>query len=629
MALQGSLFIPVKDWKPAEVSSLPKWPAKGNIGIDIETCDPKLSELGPGVRRGGYICGIAFAIEDGPAHYLPIAHGNGNNMPKEHALAYVRDQMAAFHGSLVGANLQYDIDYLMQTGCVPHRDAKLKDIQTAEVLLDDLQDRYSLDAIGKRRGLGAKDEGELIDACKVFGFKGSPKNHIWKLPPNCVEKYALQDVRLPLTILRQQERQIEAEELDEVWALETRVLPHLIAMRRRGVRVSLERLEQVEKWAKAEIVKQLAIANETLTRKVRVEDVWQAEHIATSLGELGVESIADGKGGYSVTNDWLKTIKIPAAAALIRARQISKLQSMCIDSTRAHLIGDRIHPTFNPLRGEKEDGNPAGVPYGRLSCSDPNLQQQPGRDDEIGPMWRSIYLPDEGKTWASCDYSQQEPRLMVHYAELLKAHGSSVVGDRYRNDPDTDNHTMMAQLTGLRRTEAKNIFLGLCYGMGGGKLARELKLPTEWVMSKRLGKMIEVAGPEAKAILDKFHEAVPFVKHVVDVCMKAADNRGFIRTLTDRKCRFPQRADGNGYEWTYKAVNRLIQGSAADQTKYALCAALEAGFTVNLQIHDELDCSVNNREEAEEVARIMREVVTLTVPNKVSVKMGPSWGEAA
>jgi DNA polymerase I-like protein with 3'-5' exonuclease and polymerase domains len=298
-----------------------------------------------------------------------------------------------------------------------------------------------------------------------------------------------------------------------------------------------------------------------------------------------------------------------------------------VQSIRSYASGDRIHCVLNQLRRERDDGGLSGAAFGRLSSEHPNMQQQPARDPEMGALWRKIYIPDAGGEWACLDYSQQEPRLLTHYAALCQCPGAAEAARQYRDDPTTDNHSMMAKLTGLPRKQAKNIFLGLCYGMGSAKLARECGLDTEWIWSERRKSNIEVAGPEAQRVLDRFNERVPYVRALAQLCEQRAKQNGFLTTLLGRRCRFPLREDGAGFDWTYKALNRLIQGGSADQTKAAMVAVDEAGYAVQLQVHDELDLTVANREEARRVADIMSNVVTMKVPSRVDVEVGPSWGE--
>jgi DNA polymerase I-like protein with 3'-5' exonuclease and polymerase domains len=208
--------------------------------------------------------------------------------------------------------------------------------------------------------------------------------------------------------------------------------------------------------------------------------------------------------------------------------------------------------------------------------------------------------------------------------------------EAYQNNPDTDFHQMVADMAGIKRKAAKTIGLGLMYGMGKAKLADQLDLSLD----------------EASSLIDTFHQRVPFLKGTVTAVMKRIDNPasgGAIRTLLGRKCRFPL---WEPTEWgvfkalpreqavmeygprikragTYKGLNRLIQGSAADQTKAAMVALHEAGYRVMLQVHDEIVLSVDNKEHAKEAARIMTEAVQLQVTSRCDVEVGPNWGEAA
>jgi DNA polymerase I-like protein with 3'-5' exonuclease and polymerase domains len=606
---------------------LPSWKGAGRIAVDIETCDPDLLNTGPGVRRKGFIAGIGFAIEDGPGFYLPIAHQGGDNMDPVQVLNYYRDQAKTFTGDIAGTNLTYDLDFLAEVG-IEFSSAKwFRDIQVAEPLLDELQDRYNLNAIAQRYGLGGKEQTLMKEAADAYGLKGRLGANIWKLPARFVADYGIQDCFLPLQILRKQERRIDEEGLWDIYNLESRVLPVLLKMRRRGVRFSHDRLDHVERWSVEEERKALGIVRQETGINISVGDVWAPGPFVRALKEIGVTPPRTAKTGKdSVTAELLASIDHPAAAAMARARKVNKLRSTFVASIRNYAIGDRIHCVLNQLRREKDTGDLGGAAYGRLSSEHPNMQQQPARDPEMGPLWRSVYIPDEGGLWARCDYSQQEPRLLTHYAELCRLRGAKEAADHYRNDPNADNHQMMADLTGLPRLQAKNIFLGLCYGMGSAKLAQELGLPTKWIFSRRWGRMIEVAGPEAKAVLDQFNRRAPYVKALAAKCETEADSKGYIRTLLGRRCRFPEKENG-GWDWTHKAGNRLIQGGGADQTKAAMIAADEEGFLLQLQVHDELDQTVGSEAEAVELAKIMREVVTLRVPTRVDPETGPSWGE--
>lgn len=634
-------FTPKSSWVAPRLASLPRWGEAQRISVDIETRDPLLTTLGPGVRRGGYIVGVSFAIEDGPAAYLPVQHEGGGNLAQEHVFEYLKDQAHAFKGDLVGANLPYDLDYLAEQG-VKFTPRFFRDVQIAEPLCDELQFTYGLDAIAHRRGLPGKDEGQLRRAASALGV--DPKADLWRLPAGQVGSYAEQDARLPLTLLRLQERQIEEEDLWKVYDLESRLLPVLLKMRRRGVRIDFDELARIEAWSSEEEDKALAELTRLTGIHLTREDTTRTAALIPVVKHIGVPIPKTETGRDSLTADFLETLSGPIGGLINRARKFNKLRGTFVTSRRAHAIGDRIHPTFNQLRTERpgrdEDG---GARYGRLSCSDPNLQQEPARDEEIGPRWRRVYIPDEGGEWCCEDFSQQEPRWAVHFAEALNEPGASIAGDRYRDDPTTDNHDMMTILIHgqqawdswgkderkLHRGRAKNIFLGLCYGMGGAKLCHDLGLPTEWRASRRLARMVEVAGTEGQRLLDEFDRKVPFIRKTANRVEKFANKHGYVRTVLGRKCRFPryETDQGTKYDWTFKAFNRAIQGSSGDQTKKAMVDADAAGIRLQLQVHDELDLTIWDRSEARALAEIMRTCVPCTVPHKVDVEVGPNWAQ--
>lgn len=651
--MQPPLFTTVSsDWKAPDLNSLPSWEGAKRVAIDCETRDPDLKRLGPGAGRrpNSYITGISFAIEDGPGAYLPIRHEGGDNLPVEAVLRYLRDQARTFSGDIVGANLPYDLDFLAGDGIEFTQVRYFRDIQIADPLICELHDSYSMQAIAERWGFPGKDEAVLRAAAVDYGI--DPKKDMWMLPAKFVGQYAEEDTRLPLNILRRQEREIDDQDLWGVYNLESKLLPILTRLRRRGVRIDLDRLEQVERWALEKETEALAQVRALTGHRIAVGDVWKPEALAPALEHIGIRLNKTSTGKPSIDKELLGSIDHPVANALERARKVNKLRTTFAGSVRDHMVNGRIHCTFNQLRRQKDDEEgTAGAAYGRLSCEHPNLQQQPARDD-FAPMWRAIYLPEEGELWASNDYSQQEPRMAVHYAclarELIgeRAWRSALAArDAYRNDPNTDNHQMMADMAGIKRKDAKEIYLGLSYGMGGAKMCRKLGLPTIMAVrgprgvlydatspeGQRLAaegaRRFEAAGPEGQQLLDTFDAKVPFVKRLAKACEQRAKAVGYITTLSGRRCRFPKDPHGN-FDWTHKGLNRLIQGSSADQTKMAMVACADDGLDIILQVHDEIAFSVKNRDEAERAAEIMRNCTPLELPSKVDVEIGPTWGHS-
>lgn len=657
--MQLPLWAPDSSWRPPSMSDLPDWSGARRICIDCETRDDHLRELGPGVRRGGYMTGISFAIEDGPSHYLPIRHEGGDNLPEQQVLAYLREQGARFKGELVGANMSYDLDYLWEADVEFPAVEYYRDVQIADPLIYELHNSYSLDNILKRHGLPLKDEALLREAANVYGV--DPKRGMWRLPARYVGAYAEADVTLPLLALRRQERLIEEENLWDIFNLESQVLPVLVRMRRRGVRIDQDRLQQVEEWSLTQEAEALQrVYNDTGVR-IAVGDVWKPEAIAQAIHSIGINTFTTPTGKVSVTKEFLDNIDHPVAKSLHWARKVNKLRTTFAASVRRYMVNGRIHCTFNQIARETEAGDQKGARYGRLSSIDPNLQQQPSRD-EFASMWRSIYLPEEGALWACDDYSQQEPRWTTHFAAVMNLEGAQEAARAYREDPTLDNHDFMTKLVyqikkdddpelfEKRRKHAKCIYLGLCYGEGGGKLCDDLGLPTRWALATKDGRVRNVeyfeeqgealdarrehgngfvwraAGEEGQEILDTFDSRAPFIRKLAKRAENRVKERGYIITGGGRKLRFPQRQDGS-YEWAHKGLNRLIQGTSADQMKRAMVEIDRAGHHMMLQVHDETDSSVADRAEAEQIAEIMSASMEAEVPFKVDVEVGPSWGE--
>ncbi len=660
--MQLPLWEPASAWKPPRISDLPSWDGAKRVGFDCETRDPDLKQLGCGaLRDNSFLSGFSFSLEDGGDYYVPLRHQGGDNVEDtEQALCYLRDQAKHFDGDLVGAHLPYDLAY-MGTESVAFPKATMRDVQVADPLINELHFAYSLKAIAERWNLPGKDDELMREAAQHYGV--DMKGGMWRLPARFVGPYAEQDSRLPLQILRKQERMLEEQGLWKIWDLESAVLPVLMRMRQRGVRVSQDRLEEISRWSLEQEAEALAKVHHVTGVKIEVGDVWKAEPLAEAIAYLGIPVPKTAGGSPSITAEWLEGIDHEVADAIVWARKTNKLRTTFVQSVRTHMINGRIHATFNQMRrttDEREGGDTKGAAYGRLSCESPNMQQQPARD-EFAKMWRSIYLPEEGTTWASCDYSQQEPRWLVHFAELEELPKAALAAQKYRDDPKTDSHDMMTRLIHgaavdtwdpkvykKKRFDCKQIFLGKCYGQGGASTAMKIGLSTRWaVFGKRYGENTyfdtqeeavkyarlhgtrawRVAGEEAQVILDKFDAELPFVKKLAKACEKVAKKRGYIRTIGGRRCRFPVN-DAGEYMWTHKTLNRLIQGSSADQVKTSLVEIDAAGYFLQLQIHDENTGSVESEKQANEMGEIMTNCLPGNIPFLVDVECGSSWGDS-
>ena len=615
------LFPAYTEWVPPE--TFPDLSSAKEIAIDLETCDPNLERFGPGwPRKDGYVVGYAVAVE-GWRGYYPVAHAGGGNLDKGLVERWIK-KVLALPADKIMHNAAYDCGWLMASGF--RVEGRVFDTMLAAPLVDENRFSFALNSLGFDYVKEVKSEAGLKEAAADFGVH--PKIELWKLPAMYVGAYAEQDAALTLKLWHQLKIKMREEEVESIFELETDLFPVLLGITARGILFNQEKA--------GFLIKDMRSREKQLLMDIKKEsgvhvDIWAAASISVAFDKIKVEYPRSATGLPSFTKNFLDTCEHPIARKIVEARELNKTHGTFLQPYLDFSAHDgRIHPSINQLRSD--DG---GTITGRLSMSSPNLQQVPARHEIIGPLVRSLFLPEKEELWAANDFSSQEPRLLVHYATLLELNGATKMADAYKTDPDTDFHQMVADMAGIKRKQAKTIGLGLCYGMGKSKLANELDLPLD----------------EADGLIKTFHAKVPFLRGTIDAVMRRIENassNGSIRTLLGRKCRFPL---WEPMEWgvnkalpydeavakygsrvkraySYKGLNKLMQGSAADQTKAAMIALHKAGFNILLQVHDELALSVKNRAEAEEAARIMATAVELMVPSRVDVEIGPSWGEA-
>lgn len=645
--LQRPMIDVSSSWKPPKISELPTWENVKRIAVDTETRDPFLKKLGLSVRRGGYIAGISFAIEDGPAYYLPIRHqASEDNLDERKVLRYLADQAKVFRGELVGMNLPYDLDYLAEAGVVFRNVSFFRDVSIAAMLCNELYPRNSLNDILSRYGLPQKQEQGLNQAAKAWGLNA--KSDMWRMPGRHVAKYAIADVTLPLQLMRRIERDIDEQDLWQIWDLESKVLPVAVKIRRRGVRINEDRLDRICQWGLGQEQTLLERVKHSTGIEIPCDDLLKKDLTEAALNSVGVMLPKTASGQPSTDADTLKSIDHDVARWILKAKKYHKMRNDFAGSIRRHLVNGRIHSTFRQIKGTTEGkDDESGAAYGRFSSKDPNLQQQysPEKEPEISAMWREIFLPEDDSLWASCDYSAQEPRMIVHYAALARCTGGQEMVDKYLANPRLDLHQSTADLCAARftalgipedkhRKSSKEIFLGRCYGMGGAKLCDKLGLPTDWWQPPK-GPVRRVAGEEGKRVTEAFNQMVPFLTELAEAAATRANKMGYVRTLLGRKCRFPRlksprkfRGKLQHYDWVHKALNRIVQGGSADQGKKALVDADAAGHFIQIPVHDELCGSVSSEKQGKEIAEIMENAVELLVPSVVDVAVGKSWGEA-
>jgi len=615
--IQFPMFTPETEWvMPDDLKDL-----KGckEIAIDLETNDPGLTTSGSGSVVGkGHIAGVAVAVE-GWSGYFPIGHENGGNMDKKLVLGWLQEILNQEYTTFIFHNAMYDVCWLRAVGISIK--GKIVDTMIAASLVNENRFKFDLNSLSREYvGIG-KDEKILREAAKDHGV--DPKAEMWRMPARFVGEYAERDAEVTLKLWQRLNIELHNEELMDVFNLETKLFPCLIDMRFKGVRVDLEHAENLKKKL---IIRENKILSNIKGLVGFDIEINAARSIAKGFDKLKLPYDRTEKSNEpSFTKNFLQNHPHALPKAIADAREINKARTTFIDSITKHSHKGRIHADINQIRSDQ-----GGTVTGRFSMSNPNLQQIPARHPEIGPMIRSIFIPEEKTVWGSFDYSQQEPRILVHYAKLQNLDGVDEIVNAY-NDGDADFHQVVADMAGIERKQAKTINLGLMYGMGKNKLMSELGLMRE----------------SAEKLIRQYHTKAPFVKQLMDNVTRKAEDRGKIRTLGGRACHFnlwtptqfgvftplPLEQARKEYDeplkraFTYKALNKLIQGSAADMTKKSMVALYENGIIPHIQIHDEVDISVESDAQAEQIIEIMESAVELKVPNKVDYESGANWGE--
>ena len=611
------------EWMP--VQELPVTPdGITEIAIDLETKDPRLTTHGPGWPTGnGDVVGIAIAY-DGFNSYLPFGHEGGGNLDKGHVKKWFTREIAKHPADKIFHNASYDVGWLRRLGIKV--EGRLIDTMLAAPLVDENRRYYSLNSVSYDYLGEMKSEAALREAAAEFGV--DPKAEMYKLPAAFVGEYAEADARLTLELWQHFKALLSQEDLWQIFDLEMEVLPVCIDMTWTGVRIAIDNAERLKQ--------RLLKESKSILSKIKKDtginiELWAAASIAKVFDYHHIPYSRTKTGLPSFTKNFLKNHPHPVAQMIADALEVDKIGNTFLSNIFRYTENGRIHGHINQLRSEG-----GGTVTGRISMQNPNLQQIPARNPRFSQAIRGLFLPEEGEQWASLDYSQQEPRILVHYASLIGKRGltgSDLFVEAYRDDPKTDFHQMVADIAKIPRKQAKTINLALLYGMGQTKLAEQL----------------DVTPEEAKRIIAQYHVQVPFVKELQDAVQRRVGGplgSGFIRSLLGRKCRFglwepnlfvtskalPREEALIEYgtnikrAYTYKALNRLIQSSGADMTKRAMVEIHKTGKTPLVQIHDELAFSVRDLAEAQEIQKVMESAVKLEVPSPTDISLGPSWG---
>jgi DNA polymerase I-like protein with 3'-5' exonuclease and polymerase domains len=604
------------EWvKPEEFPDLRQ---ADTIAIDLETYDPDLKSKGSGsVIKNGKVVGISVAV-DGYSGYFPFDHEGGGNLEKSKVIQWFTD-ICQSPADKIFHNAMYDVCWIRSMGIKIN--GNIYDTMIAASLVNENRYRFDLNSLGWDYVGRGKNETELNNAAKEWGI--NPKSDMWKLPSMYVGKYAERDAELTLALWKVMQKELSDQDLGSIFELETDLFPCLVDMRFLGVKVDVSKAHELKR--------QLTLQEEMLLHKIKKDtgldiQIWAARSIAKVFEKLNLPFDRTEKtNSPSFTKNFLSSHEHPLVKMIAEAREVNKAHTTFIDTIIRYEHLGRIHADINQIRSDN-----GGTVTGRFSYSNPNLQQIPARNKDLGPLIRSLFLPESGCEWGCFDYNQQEPRLVVHYASLDQDASVFNVKNAY-NEGDADFHTIVAKMADIPRLQAKTINLGLFYGMGKAKLQAELGVSKE----------------KAEELFSVYHARVPFVKSLMKSVSNRAQHRGQIRTLLGRLCRFhlwepnsfgmhkalpfeqavQEHGPGIRRAYTYKALNKLIQGSAADMTKKSMLELYKEGIIPHIQIHDELDISVESDKQAKRIIEIMESAVDLEIPNKVDYESGKNWGD--
>jgi len=571
-----------------------------------------------------YTCG--YSVSDGhESVYIPVRHGSANiEMVDtfEHNLAKF---IASHPGNIVGHNIKFDAHFSENHGILLN---KVEDTMVYEALLDEHQRSYSLENVCKRYDIEPKKGKTLYEhIAQQFGVKPdrNAMGHFHRLAGNdpLAVEYAEGDTLTTKQLHIKQEKKLYAEQLDTVVNIENQLTHVLQKMERRGIGVNSQETEKVKKeveelydeaYSKLIVVGDDPLEIEFINVRSNKDLKQYFEMCDIDDWPMTAPTQRHPDGQPSFNKDFLATTQ--EGLNIMNVRKYATLKSMFLDPLDKFLYRGKLHTNYNQTIGETH-----GTRFGRLSCNFPNLQQVPKRDQQLGKIYRRMFVPNDNYIFIEYDYSQAEPRLYSHYSDepaLLKG---------YNSIPFIDMHTIAAEYMNVSRDVAKNLNLGIMYTMGPKKLAIKLGISYE----------------QAKAILDKWMATFPRVSNYdrnnpgfTQKAQKVAQDRGYVKTILGRRARFPNP------DFAYRAANRIIQGGSADILKYKMVEIdnylvsnkLEDVCKMLLTIHDSIVFEIHKDHQdlipilASILERVQVPPFNLKVPFIADYKTGSNWSEA-
>ena len=654
---QTPLMTPATDWVRPE--QLPDLHEVSEFALDTEGRDNGLArDVGPGwAFRDGYVAGVGVAWRTGAQIqkiYVPVRHPDTDNFPKEQVARWVTHLTQTKRAIFFNAG--FDIGWLHADMGVPVPPV-IDDASCAAFLVDENREDLSLDGVCAWRGVPGKDLAELHAVAGLYGIKPDDAvKNIWRFPAQNAAPYGAQDPESTLLAMEDLRLELAKQGLLQAYSVEMRLVPLTHAMRKRGIRIDVDRALRFQISLEERCQKALDALSERLKMRVGLEEVRSNDKLVQMFDYEKV-AYRQFKGKAKFERDWMRRSEHPFVRLVAEARQCADMAEKFVGKYLLEFAHNgRVHASVNQWLYEE-----GGTRSHRISYSGPPLQQAPSRSEpfdgwpltgENALEYRACFLPEVGELWFGPDYSQQEYRHIVADSETLKLERADVAAQKYRDDPTTDFHDLVAELTGLPRRHAKDCNFAKAFGAGIPKFASMTSKPLE----------------EASRIMGQYDEELPFVKLLGQRCQNLAERRGYIRMFDGARSHFDQwevawlkqeeksrgydegyrmsacsleeareRASMHGHPWygerlkrafVHKAMNRRIQGNGARQTKLAMVTCWEEGHVPLLQMHDQLCFSLSNPVVGQRIEEIMRTVYTCSVPFLVDGDWGVNWGRA-
>lgn len=540
-------------------------------------------------------------------------------------------------GTWVGHNIKFDYHFLREAG-VTLPPERIDCTMIRGALINEHEPTFSLDFLARKYAGMQKDEEIYAELAALFGGRATRNvqmPNISRAPIRIVSKYAIQDAVVTLALYNWQQAEIERQDLYRVHSLERDLMPVIIDMEEQGVCVDVERAERAVRELTLRVDREQSALNSLAGFEVNPNPSGSiTELFKPERGEDGEWYLVDGTradktegGKASINAECLRRMKHPAAKMILDLRKMMKTRDTFL---KGHILGHHhdgiIHCNYNQTKNDAE----AGTGTGRLSVTNPALQQIPSRDKDIKSLVRPIFIPDVGASWLGMDWSQFEFRVANHYGNV------PAILSAYASNPDLDFHQLVSDLTGIPRNaqyaggpSSKAINLGLAFNMGSGRLAQECGLPYTEEEGPN-GNTYLKAGPEALAMFEKYHAANPGMRNTSQKASSLAKERGFVHSMLGRHLRFP------GGQFVHKASGLIYQATSADCMKQKL---IELHTYLNthgcgrllLTVHDEVGISLDNdsKEHADEIARIYTTFDGVECPIKLRVPITCDWGTGA